>query len=751
MSMIPDSGVGDVFKPLSDACEQLIERLWAGNDCRAEDFLPPGPIPEAQADAALELIYTEFVVREELGRRPAPAEYFARFPHLRDRFERMLQFGALLEDTDDLLSAESLPEPSSVVEPPTSEAQPLPETHDLRPAGKTRSAQGDEDPWSDQYEILETIGRGGMGIVYKARQVALNRIVALKQIVTGKNAAPGDRARFRREAEHMARLRHANIVSVYAVGERDGCPFFSMEFVEGGNLAQKISNRPQPQRQAAAWVETLARAVHYAHGQGLVHRDLKPSNVVLTTDDVPKITDYGLAKLVGAPLPPAEGPEPRPAGADMAMKVDGLAVGSNPPGRPNVSIPGGPTTTGSTLGTPRYMAPEQAAGHNKEVGPPADVYALGAILYELLTGQPPFPGQPFQETLRLVQERQPERPCTVNSMVDPDLELICLKCLEKNPRARYASAEALADDLARWQRGKPPRARPYISWPARLRRSIRRHPLVTTAIMLTALAALIMPVVNYFRDPVRALEPIERQLRQGHAVTLLGDEGKPAWFRWRTTEGQPSIHQAPDGSFAIQSAQYGLLELLRDPQRTHYRFSAEVRQDQCDGSNGHIGIYFAYRNYTTSRGVEHCYCALSLNDNMRIGDKVSMRPNVKTRVDFVREPQLLSSSSTLMSDLDGERASISSEATPYADGQGPWHKFAVEVTPERFSYFFEDKFIKSRPHTRIMWHFKKLFPGSVLPEDVNPEFAPRDALGLFVYHCAASFRRVLVEPLGEEE
>jgi hypothetical protein len=278
------------------------------------------------------------------------------------------------------------------------------------------------------YEILEELGRGGMGVVYKARQLGLNRLVALKMILAGAYAGPEELARFRTEAEAVARLQHPNIVQIHEIGEYEGRPYFSLEYVDGGSLERMTAHKPQPFREAAQIVEILARAMHAAHQRGIVHRDLKPANVLLARSDSrhgvrlgspaeagyyePKITDFGLAKKL-----------------DQA---------------------GGQTQSGVILGTPSYMAPEQAGGKNRQIGPAADVYALGAILYELLTGRPPFQGVTPLDTVLQVLSEEPIPPGRLRSKTPPELETICLNCLQKNPSQRYPSAEALADDLRRF-------------------------------------------------------------------------------------------------------------------------------------------------------------------------------------------------------------------------------------------------------------------------------------------------------------
>jgi hypothetical protein len=301
------------------------------------------------------------------------------------------------------------------------------------------------------YEIIGELGRGGMGVVYHALQVKLNRPVALKMVLTGVHASKAELARFRAEAEAIARLQHPNIVQIYEVGEADGRSYFSLEFVDGGNLEDKMGGTPQPPRRAAQIVETLARAVEAAHQKGIVHRDLKPANVLMMADGTLKITDFGLAKCID----------------------DGGGSGK--------------TRTGDIMGTPSYMAPEQAAGRIKDIGPATDVWALGTILYDLLTGRPPFQAVSMLETLEQVRSQDPIPPRELQMKLHYDLNTICLKCLEKEPTKRYASAVALADDLHRFLEGEPIRARPVGS----LERGWRwcaRNPVVAGLLAVLSLA-----------------------------------------------------------------------------------------------------------------------------------------------------------------------------------------------------------------------------------------------------------------------
>jgi serine/threonine-protein kinase len=302
------------------------------------------------------------------------------------------------------------------------------------------------------YEVEAVLGHGGMGVVFRARHLRLNRIVALKMALAGAYVTPLERQRFQQEAEAVARLRHPNVVQIYDVGDHEGRPYFTMEHLEGGSLAQKLSGAPQPAGPAAALLATLADAVHAAHKSGIIHRDLKPANVLLADDGRPKISDFGLARRV-----------------DGESRLTG---------------------TGIVVGTPSYMAPEQARGSADVARPETDVYALGAILYELLTGRPPFRGVTAVETLQQVLSQDPVPPSRLNPEVPRDLETICLKCLQKDPAKRYSSAAAFGDDLGRFREGRPIQARP-VGCVERSWRWCRRNPAaagwLTTALVLVCL------------------------------------------------------------------------------------------------------------------------------------------------------------------------------------------------------------------------------------------------------------------------
>jgi serine/threonine protein kinase len=374
-----------------DAVCSQFEADWnAGRGPAIEDYLAKGSGDE-QPLLLRELLSLELGLRRRAGANPAASEYVRRYPE---------QEAIVLQVFRKLASAS-----------PTDGDLPLDTQSGDSPSAASR-------PVIPGYEILSDPEPGGMGIIYKARQVKLNRIVALKMILAGGHAGVEELARFRIEAEAAARLNHPNIVQIFEHNTHDGLPYFSMEFMEGGNLAAKLGGRGWPAMQAAELVEPLARAMHYAHEQKVIHRDLKPANVLLTTDGVPKIADFGLARL-----------------------VDGTRQGL--------------THTKVAMGTASYMAPEQAAGKTKMIGPATDVYALGAILYETLTGRPPFEAETRELTILQVLNDVPVAPSVRQADLPADIETICLRCLEKEPERRYPSALSLADDLHSFREGTP--------------------------------------------------------------------------------------------------------------------------------------------------------------------------------------------------------------------------------------------------------------------------------------------------------
>ena len=396
-STAPDISL-DALKNIHCLCEDF-EAAWrAGRPPRVESLLEIWNEPE-RSYLLRELLALEIELRRDRGEAPEPAEYHKRFP----------------EDVSLVSSAfaavETIAAPAS------------------RHVHETPQAQ------FGGYELIEEIARGGMGVVYKARHLRLNRVVALKMSLAGQFASEAERKRFLQEAELAANLDHPNIVPIYEVGTHDGRLYFAMKLVDGGSLAREVPRLRADPQSTARLLAQVARAIHFAHARGFIHCDLKPSNILLDASGQPHVTDFGLAR-----------------------KLDGDST---------------LTATGAVLGTPGYMAPEQAAGARREITSAADVYGLGAILYELLTGRPPFRAPTVMETVMLVLEREPAPPRQLVPDVSRELERICLTCLEKSPKDRYPSADALADALERYLRGEEI-ADPSIA--QRLRRWTRREP-----------------------------------------------------------------------------------------------------------------------------------------------------------------------------------------------------------------------------------------------------------------------------------
>ncbi|MDR3636748.1 MAG: serine/threonine protein kinase [Isosphaeraceae bacterium] len=434
-------GSDDPWLPLSlvDLVDRLCDQFeadWsAGRAPRIEDVLAEAPLPAAPA-LLRELVLLELALARGRGERLSPEWYRARFPdHAGIVDEAFLEAGEV--EAASSATAGDWKDNPTIGEGIRISASVLP------------SIAG--------YELLGELGRGGMGVVYKAYEHRLNRLVALKMLSAGSHASPEQLARFRAEAETVGRLRHGNIVRIHAVGDHEGLPFFEMEYVEGGSLASRLDGTPWRARDAAELVAALARGVEQVHQVGVVHRDLKPGNVLIDTDGTPKLVDFGLAK--------------------------------------DLTDDSGLTRTDAVLGSPSYMAPEQAEGGAKRTGPPADVYALGAIFYELLTGRPPFRGATVLETLQQVKTAEPVPPSRLSSGVPRDAETIALKCLEKAPGRRYPTAGALAEDLHLFLEHRPIVAR-RTGPLGRLVRWARRRPGVASLVAAVVLLLLTITAVS---------------------------------------------------------------------------------------------------------------------------------------------------------------------------------------------------------------------------------------------------------------
>jgi len=550
---------------LETVLDEQRERWKLGDRAPVEEFLARYPALRVDSEAVIDLVYQEVLLRRQLDESPAAEEYMGRFPTCSEAIIRQFAVDEAMRTADDGLT---MPRQGNV---------PLAVD---RASGGQLLAGGVPLPAIDGYELLDVLGWGGMGVVYKARDLRLGRIVAIKTIAEAQHATTEQLGRFLAEAEVVARLQHPHIIQIHTIGEHQGRPYFSLEFAGGGSLARRLAEGPLAAKAAAELAETLARAVHAAHRGGIVHRDLKPSNVLLTADQVPKIADFGLAKLLGG---------------------DSLR-----------------TLSGQALGTPSYMAPEQAEGRSKQAGPAADVYALGAILYHTLVGRPPFVGGSAIETLKLVVSTEVVPPRRQRPGVPRDLETICLKCLEKDPRRRYASALDLAADLERFGEGRPIVARPVGSI-GRLWRWGWRNPklaLTSAALLLTFMLGTPALVLLWLRArDDRARAEISRDLAERSrdralgAVRLLLETGGEAM---QTEEARPYRHALI--SAGLKESLALVRDLEADPRAEHQRikaYSALAAVQYEDGDRG--------------SAIESHRKAISLAESLVARDPASMR------------------------------------------------------------------------------------------------------------------------------
>lgn len=446
---------GSTLAPeLARALGDLEKRLRAGEAQCCESVFAAYPQVAENKEALLELIYTEFVLSQELGRKTPASDWLARFPQwqadLRDLFR-----------VDEFVSHADLAGPSAC------DSQAVDDWERMRAGQAELGVIG-------RFQLIEEIGAGGMGVVYRAQQLDLDRVVAVKTIAGGDAMSPEVRRRFRAEAEAVARLQHPHIVQIYEVGVHEYQPYFSMEYVSGGNLATHIRKHPLAALPAARLIERVARAIHFAHTQGIVHRDLKPANILLAPSERSDAIVLHPGSLPGHGQVAPQGYEPKITDFGLAKRLDNASQQTLP---------------GAALGTPSYMAPEQAGGDAASSGAATDVYALGAVLYDVLVGRPPFHAATVHETLEQVRHADPISLRSLQPHVPRDLETICLKCLQKDPHRRYATAAALADDLERFLSGKPILARP-TSKTEQLVKWTRRHPALAAFIAAIMLGAI---------------------------------------------------------------------------------------------------------------------------------------------------------------------------------------------------------------------------------------------------------------------
>jgi tetratricopeptide (TPR) repeat protein len=544
---------------------------------RIDDYLRDLHEPE-RSEVFCSLLVLELRFRIENGEQPNLEEYLHQFPESASRIKLVFQQTKSGDPAPtSSLAAKAPITRDDVVENPTvsyfadggvpgGTTEGHAAVNGDVPAGaqsteavqrKTRRRTATALPTVPGYEILAIVGRGGMGIVYQARDLKLQRLVALKMIDPERERAPGpeDLKQMLAEARAVAQLGHPHIVHIYAIGEHDGQPYLALEFLDGGNLSKKLGGLPQPANAAATLIETLARTMHYTHQKQVVHRDLKPSNILLSADGTVKIADFGLAKRLDR---------------DVGQDEDGYI-----------------------LGTIFYMAPEQAWGKNQHVGNAADIYALGVILYEMLTGGPPFKAAKRWDTVQQVRTAEPVPPRRLVPQVPLDLELICLKCLRKDPKDRFASAAELAEELRRFQEGRPIQTRPTPVW-ERAWKWAKRQPALAASIIATFLVGVIALGSLLLHLEHRA-EKAEGELKKRDEVAKLRDRLQDL-HRGAQDKSNQGLPQEAQGLLKAAFELMGAEPALRDREPAFNALQQQV-ESQDQAQRGKLAAEDAYREF----------------------------------------------------------------------------------------------------------------------------------------------------------
>ncbi len=590
------------------------------------------------------------------------------------------------------------------------------------------------------YEVIELLGTGGMGVVYRAEQGHFKQQVALKTLSQHTAHQPDRVARFRNEGSALSRLLHPNIVRLLHFDEFEGSPYFTMELVAGGSLANRLDRGPLDFATTARVVSAVSRAVAYAHSQHVVHRDLKPQNVLLEADGTPKVSDFGLARI-----------------------LDEDATH---------------TATGMTVGTPSFMAPEQAGATGDRLGPAVDIYAIGAVLYSCLTSQPPFRGPDALSILRKVLTEQPVRPKSLRPDVPADLEAIALRCLEKNPRHRYQSAAEVADELDRWQAGE----RTVAGRQARSRRVkawIRRN--ARTATVILGVGAVVAGVgagaASWNSSPAisaagshlpdnqgddATIQAQQRELAERRPLPLVGDSGQPRWYRRLVSRSSGKIVLSDDRLFTVTASKPTLIELVPDSLSGSYRLTAQVRHSRSD-RGGRVGIYVARTEHPVpDHPPIHTFCHLSYNDVRKPLDKpiqLSVDRNGQQKREGIDPDDVPELSFIHLSDPDVP-PDVSSNSgwsagpahPPLGEESGTWRKLELVVQPDRVTASWDGQpprtITSEEITTRIQGVFEpvrkhQLFANFPAIQAFQPRYIPRGGCGLFVARATASFKNVV--------
>jgi serine/threonine protein kinase len=557
------------------------------------------------------------------------------------------------------------------------------------------------------YLLLARVGRGGMGTVYRAQDLKLNRIVAVKLLNSAELASDLELERFHREAHAVAQFLHPNIVPVFDVGQHAGQHYFAMGFAHGGTLAEHVERYRQP-RAAAELIEKIARGVHYAHSKGILHRDLKLSNILLDERGEPLVSDFGIAKHV-----------------DATLEL---------------------TQTGAQVGTPGYMAPEQLDPSVGPITPATDVWAMGVMLYALTTGRRPFDHEVRTRMEQMVLKDAPSSPRSVCRGLAKDLETIILKCLEKSPAARYASAEALAADLRHFLNEEPIQARPR-AWPVRAARKLRRYPVATTLTAVLGLGVLGTAVVVHWADPQRQLTAIERELREQNSVALIRDSGWPKWHRVSAGSAASQVGVPPGRKeFTVSSWSRCYLELMQDPGSNSYEFSAEIKHLRVGDGGGHVGIYFLSSEVNSPNGTELCLCEVYFSDhNSRPSSDNSTLNYLATALR--RHGENVDRPTTAATGAGVRYLFVPALTRTEADI--PWRRMTVQVRPATIAVLWDGQLINTISAQDLRRLSTRLFALQPAIDSSTAGFSPRGGLGILVADATAAFRNVEIKTLPE--
>ena len=569
-----------------------------------------------------------------------------------------------------------------------------------------------------RFLLLNRLATGGMGVVYRVLDTKLKRIAALKRLSPNALGRADAHARFARECEAIARLDHPNVVRVFEAGVVHDEPYLVMEFIRGGTLAKGDRPNPMPTRAAVAALEAVARGVHFAHKNGVLHRDLKPNNVLVTEHGVPKVADFGLAKVTD--------------------NDDPL------------------TRTGEFLGTPQFMAPEQVRGDPTQISERTDVYGLGALMYDLLANQPPFFGVPHQEIRERVLGVDPVPPSRVRANVDPHLEAVCLKCLEKDPAKRYATAEEVAEELALWLREGFTRVRPSGRL-AKAVRWVRRHPAITAAILVVLLAAVATPFALAALDPDRASKAATRTLERGEKVVLVDAEGRPQ-VRPRVIVGTAGIIAPADTPAAARPLAAGraprpgdpliidgsndptLVELLAQVPAVPYRLTADLCHFSADGplaakTREKVGLYFQETPVGGPAPGVRGFHAVIYNEARRDGQKAP--PTLDPPAAVLRFD--------LATDGVGNTSGRDIHRHEFAPAHLSWRRLGVEVRSDGITWEWDGVIAGTHNTVDIRKEIDLIQVAGIDTRTIVPN--PRGGCGLYVKSATLHVRNVTVEPI----